>query len=86
MWEIFVSSRHATHRQTIDLTGDQATPEVYCTGRHLQNGGYAENRVVRMIICHPERYVRGPEGWRMAWRREIVDCTEVETVQGGRRG
>jgi hypothetical protein len=39
MREMFVSSWHATHQQTIDLGGDaggdQATGEVYCAGRHL---------------------------------------------------
>jgi len=85
MQDMFVSSWHATHQQTIDVTGDQATGEVYCAGRHLQKGGYAENQVVTMIIRYQDRYVRGPDGWRIAWRKEIIDWTEVGTVQGGRR-
>jgi hypothetical protein len=85
MREMFVSSWHATHQQTIDLDGDHATGEVYCAGRHLQKGGYAENQVVTMIIRYQDRYARGPEGWRIAWRKEIVDWTEVGTVQSGGR-
>lgn len=89
MREMFVSSWHATHQQTIDLTdgpgGDEATGEVYCAGRHLQKGGYAENQVVTMIIRYQDRYVRTPEGWRIARRKEIIDWTEVGTVQGGRK-
>ena len=85
MRDMFVSSWHATHQITIDLAGDAATAEVYCAGRHLQKGGYAENQVVTMIIRYQDRYVRTPEGWRMAWRKEIIDWTEVGTVQGGRR-
>ena len=85
MRDMFVSSWHATHQQTIALNGDQATGEVYCAGRHLQKGGYAENQVVTMIIRYQDRYVRRPEGWRIAARKEIIDWTEVGTVQGGRR-
>ena len=89
MQDMFVSSWHATHQQTInftgDLAGDEATGEVYCAGRHLQKGGYAENQVVTMIIRYQDRYVRDPEGWRIALRKEIIGWTEVGTVQGGRR-
>ena len=85
MQEMFVSSWHATHQVTINLGGDQATGEVYCAGRHLQKGGYAENQVVTMIIRYQDRYSRTPDGWRIAWRKEIIDWTEVSTVQGGRR-
>jgi hypothetical protein len=48
-------------------------------------GGYAENQVVTMIIRYQDEYARTPDGWRMARRKEIVDWTEVGTVQGGRR-
>jgi len=85
MQDMFVSSWHATHQQTIDMAGDEATGEVYCAGRHLQKGGYAENQVVTMIIRYQDRYVRDPDGWRIALRKEIIDWTEVGTVQGGRR-
>ena len=85
MQDMFVSSWHATHQQTIDLNGDEATGEVYCAGRHLQKGGYAENQVVTMVIRYQDRYARGADGWRIAWRKEIIDWTEVGTVQGGRR-
>jgi ketosteroid isomerase-like protein len=92
MQDMFVSSWHATHQQTIDFGPvshdggrDEATGEVYCAGRHLQKGGYAENQVVTMIIRYQDRYVREPDGWRIAWRKEIIDWTEVGTVQGGRR-
>jgi ketosteroid isomerase-like protein len=89
MRDMFVSSWHATHQVTIELTdgpgGDTATAEVYCAGRHLQKGGYAENQVVTMIIRYHDAYVRTPDGWRMARRKEIIDWTEVSTVQGGRR-
>ena len=43
-------SWHATHEQTIDVRGDEATGEVYCAGRHLQKGGCAENQVMTMVI------------------------------------
>jgi ketosteroid isomerase-like protein len=85
MRDMFVSSWHATHQVTIDLKGDTAAAEVYCAGRHLQKGGYAENQVVTMIIRYHDAYARTLAGWRMAHRKEIIDWTEVNTVQGGRR-
>src|ERR1700761_3066509 len=69
MRDMFVSSWHATHQQTIALNGDQATGEVYCAGRHLQKGGYAENQVVTMIIRYQDAYARTPDGWRIARRK-----------------
>jgi len=85
MRDMFVSSWHAVHQQTVKLNGDRATGENYCAGRHLQKGGYAENQVVMMIIRYQDEFVRTPDGWRIARRKEIVDWTEVGTVQNGRR-
>ena len=85
MKDSFVSSWHATHQQTIDLDGDRATGETYCAGRHLQKGGYADNQVLTMIIRYRDSFVRLAEGWRMASRKEIVDWTEISTIQSGHR-
>jgi len=85
MRDMFVSSWHAVHQQTVHLNGDHAIGENYCAGRHLQKGGYAENQVVTMIIRYQDEFVRLAEGWRIARRKEIVDWTEVGTVQNGRR-
>ena len=85
MKDSFVSSWHAVHQQTIRLDGDRATGENYCAGRHLQKGGYADNQVVTMIIRYQDRFIRTAEGWRMDFRKEIVDWTESGTIQSGRR-
>ncbi len=85
MKDTFVSSWHATHQQTIHLDGDRATGENYCAGRHLQKGGYAENQVVTMIIRFHDTFVRVTDGWRIGSRKEIVDWTEISTIQSGHR-
>jgi len=89
MRDMFAASWHAVHQQTIHLNGarggNHATGENYCAGRHLQKGGYAENQVVTMIIRYQDEFVRTAQGWRIARRKEIVDWTEVGTVQSGRR-
>jgi ketosteroid isomerase-like protein len=85
MKDSFVSSWHATHQQTIHLDGDRAAGETYCAGRHLQKGGYAENQVLTMIIRYRDSFVRTEEGWRIASRKEIVDWTEIATIQSGYR-
>jgi ketosteroid isomerase-like protein len=85
MKEMFVSSWHALHQLTVRLDGDTATGENYCAGRHLQKGGNADNQVLTMIIRYQDRYVRTPGGWRIAFRKEIVDWTEINTIQSGRR-
>jgi ketosteroid isomerase-like protein len=85
MKDSFVSSWHATHQQTIHLDGDRAAGETYCAGRHLQKGGYAENQVLTMIIRYRDSFVRTEEGWRIASRKEIVDWTEISTIQSGYR-
>lgn len=85
MKDSFVSSWHATHQQTINLDGDCATGETYCAGRHLQKGGYADNQVMTLIIRYHDSFVRTEGGWRMASRKEIVDWTEISTIQSGHR-
>jgi len=85
MKEMFVSSWHALHQLTVRLDGDRATGENYCASRHLQKGGTADNQVMTMIIRYQDRYVRTPAGWRIAFRKEIVDRTEINTIQSGRR-
>jgi len=85
MKDSFVSSWHATHQQTIHLEGDRATGETYCAGRHLQKGGYADNQVMTLIIRYRDTFTRTADGWRIASRKEVVDWTEISTIQSGHR-
>ena len=85
MKDSFVSSWHATHQQTIHLEGDRATGETYCAGRHLQKGGYADNHVMTLIIRYRDTFTRTADGWRIASRKEVVDWTEISTIQSGHR-
>ncbi len=85
MKDSFVSSWHATHQQTIQLDRDRASGETYCAGRHLQKGGYAENQVLTMIIRYRDTFVRTADGWQIASRKELIDWTEISTIQSGYR-
>ena len=85
MKDSFVSSWHATHQQTIQMDGNRASGETYCAGRHLQKGAYAENQVLTMIIRYHDTFMRTTEGWRIATRKELVDWTEISTIQSGYR-
>jgi len=67
------------HYVDIDDDGDAATGETYCRASHIRTveggpPGARENHV--MNIRYLDRFVRLPEGWRIAERELQVEWTE----------
>ena len=62
---------HLVANHYVGIDGDSATGECYCRASHISDG---RNHV--MNIRYLDRYVRLPEGWRIAERELQVEWTE----------
>ena len=75
---------HLVGNHYAEIDGDTATAESYCRACHIrpvEGGpeGARENYV--MNIRYLDRYVRLPEGWRIAQRELQVEWTEVAPIE-----
>ncbi len=68
-------TQHLVGEQTIDLDGDTATAVTGCEAHHvhLDDDGVERDRVLH--LHYRDRYVRTPDGWRIAERRLDIDRT-----------
>jgi hypothetical protein len=67
---------HFVGNHLCDISGDQATGEVYCTARHLTSDSDAATDYV-MFIRYQDVYRRDPGGpWLIHERDLLVDWTE----------
>ncbi|HKY91452.1 MAG TPA: nuclear transport factor 2 family protein [Nevskiaceae bacterium] len=73
----FRGTRHLVHNQVIEVDGDRATGETYCTASHLLRES------PQVLVWHLRyqdefRHVQG--AWRLARRRIVLDWTETRPV------
>jgi hypothetical protein len=75
----FEATLHFVGNHTIDITGDDATGEVYCLAHHVSARG--DDRIDHvMFIRYQDRYRRHGEEWLFAERELHVDWTEDHLV------
>jgi hypothetical protein len=71
---------HFIGNQLIDITGDEATGEVYCMARHLTPDAHGGTDFV-MFIRYIDRYRRGEDQvWRMSERQVRIHWTDVQAA------
>src|SRR5689334_2652506 len=68
----FVTTFHFVGNHLIDLTGEEATGEVYCEAHHVT----AEGVDHVMFIRYRDRYRRAGTTWRFAERETFVELME----------
>lgn len=72
---------HFIGNHLVEVAGDTATGEVYCTAHHLDPGPHGGTDFT-MLIRYQDTYRRGPDSpWLIASRRVEVDWTEVQAAQ-----
>jgi ketosteroid isomerase-like protein len=76
------STFHAVQNQTLELAGDDASGETYCTASHL----YERDGQMRKLdwgIRYQDRFRRGADGaWRIHRRELIVDWEQDLPLSG----
>jgi hypothetical protein len=79
------ASQHlvATHR--VQLDGDQATGRCYLQAQHVRAGAAGGSQFM-VGGCYEDRYVRTPDGWRIAHRALVVLWTDGNPAVLNREG
>jgi hypothetical protein len=75
----FEATFHLVANHTIDITGDDATGEVYCVAHHVSADVDGRTDQV-MYIRYQDRYRRHGEEWLFAERELHVDWTEKRVL------
>lgn len=78
--ENFTACWHAVHNQTVNVNGDEAHGETYCTARQLRKRGNGD-RVMTITCRYQDRFARTAYGWRIVHRHQIVDWVEESTIR-----
>jgi ketosteroid isomerase-like protein len=76
----YAKTFHFVGNHRVEVAGDTATGEVYCTAHHLDPGPHGGTDYT-MLIRYLDTYRRDPGGpWLIASRRLEVDWTEVQAA------
>ena len=73
--QMFRSTLHKVHNQTVMIKGDQATGETYCTADHLMNDA---DQLLRWTIRYIDEWRREGHMWRITRRK--LELLWEETV------
>lgn len=75
-------SMHALHQIHIDLDGDVAHTESYCTARHILPGEADEPEILETLgVRYIDRFENRPEaGWRVARRMVVLESHSQEPL------
>lgn len=78
---MFIKTLHKVHNQRIEVTGETATGETYCTASHVlstKDGGW---QVFDMAIRYHDAYRIEGGAWKFSSRKLEVEWVEVRPVQ-----
>ena len=75
--QMFRSTLHKVHNQTVMIKGDQATGETYCTADHLMNDA---DQLLRWTIRYIDEWRREGDTWRITWRKLELLWEEIVPV------
>lgn len=78
---MFIKTLHKVHNQLVEVAGDIATGETYCTASHVlpaPGGGW---QVFDMAIRYHDAYRIEDGAWRFSARRLEVEWVEIRPVQ-----
>jgi ketosteroid isomerase-like protein len=71
----FHATQHSVHNQLVEISGDMATGETYCTAHHL----YERDAIRRKLswgIRYQDRCVRESRAWRYQRRELLLDWAQ----------
>ena len=83
--QMFASTMHTVHNQTVSISGDTADGETYCVAYQLKKPKDGVHRRLDWGIRYQDKFVRKNGAWRFSHRRLIVEweqITEVKMVGG----
>ena len=75
--QMFRSTLHKVHNQTVIVEGDRASGETYCTADHLMNDA---DQLLRWTIRYIDEWRREGDTWRITWRKLELLWEEIVPV------
>ena len=75
--QMFRSTFHRVHNQTVMIDGDRASGETYCTADHLLNDA---DQILRWTIRYLDEWRRDGDAWRFTQRKLEVLWVEMVPV------
>lgn len=78
----YSATQHSVHNQLVEVEGDRASGETYCTAHHV----YARDGRPRMLdwgIRYQDRCVRERGAWRYAHRELLLDWAQDLPLEPG---
>ncbi len=78
----FRATQHSVHNQLVEVTGDAATGETYCTAHHLYERDGRPHKL-SWGIRYQDRFVREAGAWRYARRELLLDWAQDLPLEQG---
>ena len=75
--QMFRSTLHKVHNQTVMIEGDRASGETYCTADHLRNDA---DQLLRWTIRYIDEWRREGGAWRITRRKLELLWEEIVPV------
>ena len=75
--QMFRSTLHKVHNQTVMIEGDEASGETYCTADHLMNDA---DQLLRWTIRYIDEWRREGDTWRITRRKLELLWEEIVPV------
>lgn len=77
----YAQTRHLVHNQTVEINGEQAIGETYCTASHLLKD---RAQVLVWHMRYLDTFCKRGDQWRFSRRTIVIDWTETRAVVAGK--
>lgn len=77
MGERYIATQHALHNQIVEIDGDTATAETYCTAQHVRKNAGGGTEIYVIGVRYRDRFRRVDGAWRFTRRTVIPDWEEI---------
>lgn len=78
--ELFTATRHLIHNQTVEIDGDTARGETYCTAEH-RLAAVGGDTLLCWAIRYQDEWRHDDGEWRFTRRELIVDWEELRPLK-----
>jgi uncharacterized protein (TIGR02246 family) len=77
----YLATMHCVFNQTVDIAGDSATGETYCSAFHRMEGEDGRPMTLEWAIRYQDRFARRGGQWYIGYRRLVVEWTRTTAVE-----
>lgn len=74
---MFESTQHKVHNQTVNINGNVAHGETYCTASHLRRREDGKLEVEDWAVRYQDEFIKLDERWLIKVRELVIDWVEI---------